>query len=137
MGLSATAKFTPRDDLGRFVEVHITPGVRASVEAACKLMEDEAKRLCPVDTGRLQDSIATTIDDSGKTIIGRVGTDVEYAVFVEYGTGLRGAASAGAGEGPYSPTWPGMPAQPYLRPALDNNRGSVMDLFRSNILLGM
>ena len=137
MGLSATAKFTPRDDLGRFVEVNITPGVRASVEASCKLMEDEAKRLCPVDTGRLQDSIGTVIDDSGKTIIGRMGTDVEYAPYVEFGTGQRGAASSGAGEGPYSSTWPGMPAQPFMRPALDNNRGAVVDLFRSNILLGM
>ncbi len=137
MGLSARAQFTPRGDLGRFVEAYITPGVVASVTAACKLIEDEAKRLCPVDTGALQASIETNVDDSGKTVVGTVGTDVDYAAYVEFGTGIRGAASAGAGEGPYSSTWAGMVAQPFMRPAVDNNRGAVLDLFRSNVSLSI
>lgn len=136
MGLSATAKFTPRDDLGRFVEARITPGVRASVEAACKLIEGDAKALCPVDTGALQASITTTIDDSGKTIIGRVGTDLYYAPYVEFGYGRRGAASAGAGPGPYGDR-PGAAAQPFMRPAVDNNRSAVLDIFRSQLLISI
>jgi phage gpG-like protein len=55
--------------------------------------------LAPVDTGALKESIATEIDESGKTIIGRVGPNVPYAAFVEFGTGIAGAGSAGAGEG--------------------------------------
>lgn len=137
MSLSARAQFTPRGDLGRFVETRVTPAVVASVQAACQLIEDRAKELAPVDTGALRDSITTTIDDSGKTVVGWVQPNVPYSVFVEYGTGIRGAESAGAGAGPYSSTWPGMVAQPYMRPALDESRGAVLDLFRSNISLAL
>jgi hypothetical protein len=52
-----------------------------------------------------------------------------HAAYVEFGTGQRGAASAGAGNGPYSETWPGMPAQPYLRPALDTARPAILGAF--------
>ena len=137
MSLSARAQFTPRGDLGRFVEAYINPGVVASVEASCKLIEDRTKELCPVDTGALQSSYHTTIDDSGKTVVGTVGSDLYYAPYVEYGTGIRGAGSAGAGPGPYSTTWPGMTPRPHLRPAFDEARGSVLGLFRSNISLAL
>ncbi len=137
MRLSARAQFTPRGDLGQFVPVKIVPGVTASVEAACKLIEDRAKELAPVDTGALRESIGTQINDSGKTVVGTVGSDLYYAPFVEWGTGIRGAESADAGPGPYSPTWPGMTPRPYMRPALDESRGAVLDLFRSNISLAI
>lgn len=133
MRLQATATFRPRSDLGRFVEAHITPAVRASVEASCKLIENSAKIYVPVDTGALRDSITTEIDDSGRTIRGVVGPHTHYAAFVEFGTGIRGASSPGAGEGPYSLTWKGMPAQPYMRPALDENKPVILDVFRAQI----
>lgn len=62
-------------------------------------VESAAKRLCPVDTGRLRASITHGLarDDAG--IFGWVGTDVEYAPYVELGTSR-------------------MAARPYLRPAL-------------------
>ena len=44
--------------------------------------EDYAKLLCPVDTGRLRDSITHTNDEDSAYI----GTNVEYAAYVEYGT---------------------------------------------------
>ena len=45
-----------------------------------------AKRNCPVDTGRLRASITYEIVRyEGKWIL-RVGTNVNYAPFVEYGT---------------------------------------------------
>jgi HK97 gp10 family phage protein len=137
MSLSARAQFTPRSDLGQFVPVHITPGVVASVEAACKLIEERAQSIAPVETGALRDSIMTSVDDSGKTVVGTVSVGVFYAAYVEYGTGIRGAESADAGPGPYSPTWPGMTPRPYMRPAFDEARGAVLDLFRSNISLSL
>lgn len=137
MNLSARAQFTPRNDLGQFVPVHIAPGVVASVEAACKLVQDRAQQLAPVDTGALRGSITTSIDDSGKTVVGHVSVGASYAVFLEYGTGIRGAESADAGAGPYSQTWPGMTPRPYMRPAFDEARGAVLGLFRSNISLAL
>ncbi len=137
MGLTASAKFTPRGDLGRFVPARVTPAIRASVQAALDLIADRERQLVPVDTGQLRDSIATSIDDTGKTIVGRVGPNTPYMFYVEFGTGIVGASSAGAGPGPYSTTWPGMKAQPFVRPAFDEAKPAILDLFRSNVLLSL
>lgn len=131
--LRATAIFRPRSDIGRFVDVKITPAVRKSVEEACGMIETRAKDLCPVDTGALRDSISTTVEELGKTIRGSVAPTMPYASYVEFGTGIAGASSAGAGPYPYSPQWPGMVAQPYMRPALDEVKPQVEGVFRSNI----
>lgn len=133
MNLRATAIYRPRGDGGRFVEALVSPAVKAAVVASCKLMETAAKALCPVDTGDLRDSITTEIDESGKTIIGRVGPHMPYDVYVEFGTGIAGAASPGAGAGPYNNSWPGMPAQPYMRPAYDENAPTVYEIFRGEL----
>jgi hypothetical protein len=58
--------------------------------------------------------------------------DSPHAAYVEYGTGQRGEASAGAGDGPYDPNWPGMVAQPFLRPATDLSRPAIVEIFRDN-----
>ena len=46
--------------------------------------ETNAKALCPVDTGRLRNSITHMVDDEEKSAI--IGTNVEYAPYVELGT---------------------------------------------------
>ncbi len=116
--ISAKATFRPRGDLGRFVEARISPAIVASVKASCALIETSAKIFAPVDTGRLRDSIATTIDDSGKTVVGTVGTDVPYAVHQEFGTRFQKGT-------------------PFLRPAIDENRAAIKDIFRDQISLGL
>lgn len=65
-----------------------------------------AKRRAPVDTGRLRSSIADEMSREGDVLIGRIGTDVEYALHQEMGTVH-------------------MPAHPYLRPALDDAKGTT------------
>lgn len=62
-------------------------------------VEREAKRLCPVDTGRLRSSISHDLASDSRGIYARIGSSVRYAAYVELGT--RNAR-----------------AQPYLRPAL-------------------
>jgi HK97 gp10 family phage protein len=137
MRISARVQFTPRSSTGRFVEIVIRPGVTASVKAACDQLLQTAQNYAPVETGALRDSITQTVDDSGKTVVGSVSADVYYAAYVEYGTGKRGAASEWAGPYPYSPTWPGMTPRPYLRPAMDELRPALLDLFRGAISLAM
>jgi len=51
---------------------------------ACIVVENNAKKNCPVDTGELRRSI--THEVNGDT--GIVGSNLEYAPYVEYGTGL-------------------------------------------------
>jgi HK97 gp10 family phage protein len=118
---------------GQFIAAKVTPAVTASVTAACQLVEQEAKSLCPVDTGTLAQSISFRVDEVGASIQGTIYAAADYAGYVEFGTGQRGAGSAGAGPYPYSATWIGHPAQPFLRPALDTAREAVLAIFRGQI----
>lgn len=61
-------------------------------------MKGEAQKLCPVDTGRLRSSITLTQGRDARGFFVDVGTNVEYASYVEYGTEKS-------------------PAQPFIRPA--------------------
>jgi len=132
--ISAHAQFTPRNDLGQFVQAKVVPAVIASVQASVNVIQQSAQIYCPVDTGALRDSITTEVKESGSTVVGNVGPHVDYADYVEYGTGRLGDPAA-----PYAhvETWPGMKPQPYMRPALDENKGSILDLFKSNISTGI
>lgn len=132
MSLSARAVFTPRSDLGQFVTVKVSPGVVASVDAACKLIKESAQSKAPVDTGALRDSIDYEVNETGKTVVGTVSVGVDYGPYLEFGTGQRGASSADAGPGLYGST-AGMVPQPYMRPAIDESRSAILDLFSSNI----
>lgn len=73
-------------------------------------VESEAKLRCPVDTGNLRQSINHKVIDSEKSV--RIGTNVEYAPFVEFGT-IK------------------MNAQPYLRPALLENKEAIRKILGS------
>ena len=98
------------------------------------IVQREAQQIVPVDTGNLRDSIQVSeSSDDGSRVSVDVYTDVPYAGYVEYGTGQRGAASPGAGEGPYNPNWPGMAAQPYMRPALDTSRPEILQVAKEEL----
>jgi HK97 gp10 family phage protein len=49
-------------------------------------VEATAKRLVPVDTGRLRDSITHAVSADGLGLKADIGSNVEYAIFVELGT---------------------------------------------------
>lgn len=51
-----------------------------ALEAVGQVAEGYAKEDCPVDTGRLRNSISHAVDEDGAYI----GTNVEYAKYVEY-----------------------------------------------------
>jgi HK97 gp10 family phage protein len=70
-------------------------------------VEADAVRLVPVDSGRLKGSITSRVDDDRAII----GSNVEYAPHVEYGTKF-------------------MRAQPYLRPAIDRMKKPLIDLYK-------
>ena len=132
--ISARATFTPRSSAGQFVTAVVTPAVVASVQASATLIQQSAQEKCPVETGLLRDSISVQLIEGDKTVSASVGPrGVDYANYVEYGTGRRGSESAGAGPYPYKMSWPGMAAKPYMRPAVDEARDSILDLFASNI----
>lgn len=49
-------------------------------------IESESKWNAPIDTGRLEESISTNAKGKGKKVEVEVGTDIEYAEHVEFGT---------------------------------------------------
>lgn len=49
--------------------------------------EGNAKAICPVDTGRLRNSITNAIDTEANAVY--IGTNVEYGPYVELGTSRR------------------------------------------------
>lgn len=63
-----------------------------------------------VDTGRLRSSITHDVRIERGGVIGRVGTNVEYAPHLELGTSR-------------------MAARPFLRPAVFNNREEIVQQF--------
>lgn len=136
MFLGATATFRPRGDLGQFVASVITPAVRTSVEQSAEVLVEAAKAYCPVDTGALRDSITSKITETAKTIVATVDAGMPYAGYVEFGTGIRGSET-GNGPFPYNPSWPGMVAQPFMRPAMDDTRETIRDYFASNIAVAL
>lgn len=58
--------------------------VQAGLTAIGLTAEGHAKDLCPVDTGRLRNSITNVVLDREKAVI--IGTNVEYGPYVELGT---------------------------------------------------
>ncbi|WP_336158190.1 HK97 gp10 family phage protein [Amycolatopsis sp. VC5-11] len=77
---------------------------------------EDAKRLVPVDTGHLRESLSSEIN--GDTA--RIGSDLNYALYVE--EGHRVGYAGPDGETVF--TGEVVPPQPYLRPALYRRRGA-------------
>lgn len=61
----------------------ITDGIAKALEEIGLVAEGAAKRLCPVDTGRLRNSITHALMGEDSVAIG---TNVEYAPYVHEGT---------------------------------------------------
>lgn len=55
---------------------------------ACAMVERSAKQKAPKDTGALRRSITSKIEVIDDSIVGIIFTPLEYAPYVEYGTGL-------------------------------------------------
>lgn len=78
-----------------------------AVMAGAFVLESAAKIKTPIDTGNLVNSINTELVSSDETsAFAEVGTGVEYAEHVEFGTSK-------------------MAAQPYMRPAYDETESTI------------
>lgn len=99
------------------IESHL-PEVQDAVEdAITKALEEigltaegYAKKKCPVDTGRLRNSISHAAKE--QTVY--IGTNVEYAVYVEMGT-------------------KNTKSQPYLRPAVTEHKDTYRAIVKRNL----
>lgn len=124
------------DKLNYKLEILAKLDVSKALNKACLVVENEAKRLCPVDTGDLRNSITHEVDDG----VGIVGTNKEYAPYVEYGTGIFAVEGNGR-DTPWSyqddegnwHTTIGQKPQPFLEPAARIKKKLVIKVFNDEI----
>lgn len=103
---------------------------------ACALVERAAKEKAPKDTGELRRSITSEVRGNEGVIY----TTLEYAPYVEYGTGLF-AENGGRKDVPWCyqddegkwHTTSGMKPQPFMRPAFDENREQIIEIIKGAI----
>lgn len=58
------------------------------MDKACLVVESQAKQNCPVDIGILRASITSKTEVTASEIVGRIGSNEEYAPYVHNGTGI-------------------------------------------------
>ena len=126
--------------------------VEEAVNQATLMVHAQAKLLAPVDTGALAGSIHQNVSRHGSEIIGKVYTNLSYAVYVEFGTGSKGK---GTYDNPnVTPTYRDTPwvytpnggedfyytegqvAQPYMYPALKMNEKKIKAMIQEAMIKG-
>jgi len=99
------------------------------------MIESAAKAKAPVDDGELRDKLDHNVTKKGNQMIGKMGSPLDYAPYVEFGTGefaengagRKGGWSYQDEEGNWHYT-KGQKPQPYLRPAFRENKKNVQDI---------
>jgi HK97 gp10 family phage protein len=110
--------------------------IESALGKACAIVEASAKQKAPKGDGDLRRSITSKVEDDK----GIVYTPLEYAPYVEFGTGLF-AESGGRTDVPWVykdeeghwHTTSGMKPQPYMRPALNENRNKIIEIVKEGI----
>lgn len=95
-------------DRAPFFRKAIHDAIKDAITKACFDVEAEAKDAVPVDTGNLKNSIQSDLDRLD-SLEGEVGTNVEYAPYIEYGTAKA-------------------PERPYLTPAAEKVGASFVEV---------
>ena len=111
--------------------------IQQQLGLACALVERSAKMKAPKDTGALRRSITSKVDG----LTGIVFTPLEYAPYVEYGTGLFAENGNGRKDVPWNyqddkGEWHstrGQKPQPFMRPALNENRTEIIRIIKEGL----
>lgn len=114
----------------------INDALISGVSKAAMLVQGSAKNKAPVDSGTLRQSIrADKAKIQGENVTTTVSTNLEYAPYVEFGTGSRGQSTNTNTEVEvsYRSDWRGNKAQPFLWPALRENRNNSIKIIREEV----
>lgn len=136
--MSAEIKFEGLDNiLGKLNKISSNANIEGALGTCCALVERSAKQLAPKDNGELRRSISSKVENQ----TGIVFTPLEYAPYVEYGTGLFAEAGDGRKDVPWSyqddeGEWhstSGQKPQPFMRPALNNNISMIKQILKEEL----
>lgn len=98
-----------QDNTGQVVD-GIDSAIGVALEKIGLLAENYAAKKCPVDTGNLRASITYEVDTADNAVY--IGTNVEYAPYVELGTSRQ-------------------KAQPFLRPAASEHGAQYRQVLKN------
>ncbi len=128
----------------RFDKITDINRMRRAVGEACALVEGVAREKAPKGvTGDLRKFMDSKVDVIGNEVIGTVFNPLEYAPYVEFGTGLFAENGNGRKDVPWAYEdektgeliWTkGNHPQPFLRPALNENREEVKRILKEGLL---
>jgi HK97 gp10 family phage protein len=136
--MNINAEFEGLDNILKAIEsLDDKPKINAALGKACALVERSAKEKAPKDTGALRRSITSKVEDG----VGIVFTPLEYAPYVEFGTGLF-AEEGGRKDVPWNyqddeGNWhstSGQRPQPFLRSALNENREQIVRIIKEALI---
>ncbi len=127
--------------IATFEDIEEADNLKQAMGKACAIVERTAKEKARKDTGALRRSITSKIEENGKDILGVVFTPLEYAPYKEYGTGLFAEDGKGRKDVPWEyedekGVWhstSGMKPDPFMRPALNENREKILELLKEGI----
>lgn len=122
--------------LDRIDKVGDPAALAAAMKKACLLVERSAKQKVPKGNGELGRSITSEVEVDATEVRGIVYTPLEYAPYVEFGTGLFAEAGDGRKDVPWcyqddEGEWhstSGQHPRPFMRPALNENREQIKRL---------
>ena len=90
----------------------ITKAEKTALEEVGFFVEAEAKLRTTVSTGTLKRSITSAVDANDKSVT--IGTNIEYATYVEKGTSRQ-------------------KAKPYLTPAVEENKSKIKSILEKHL----
>ena len=128
------------DVISSLDQIADAPETVKAMQKACAVVEAAARKKAPKGTGTLRNSIESRVEVNGDDIIGVVFTPLEYAPYVEYGTGLF-AENGGRLDVPWNyqddeGNWhstSGQKPQPFMKPAFDESREKVIKILGESI----
>lgn len=124
--------------LEEFVAVRLPKECSAAMERACLVVEADSKKNCPVNDGILRDSITHAVEEDGETVIGYIGSNVDYAPYVHQGTGIYALMGNGRKEVPWTyydektgefVSTEGIHPTPFIQDAVEANRAGILTYF--------
>lgn len=129
--------------LQRIEDIADTSEVEGAIGTACALVERSAKQNAPKGNGALRNSIQSKVEKNAGEVVGIVFTPLEYAPYVEYGTGLF-AESGGRKDVPWhyqddEGEWhstSGQHPHPFMRPAFSDNRERILRIIEESVKNG-
>lgn len=121
------------ENIDKFKDKQFKAYMKTAMANACSIVQERARKIAPRETGNLVRSIDFDVSDDGKE--GCVFSNVEYAPYVEIGTGIHSSKGNGRKTSwryQGSKGWVttnGNKPHPFLEPAMQDSKSEIAEAF--------